>query len=967
MRMIRKWLVLAGVVVMLLGSSTGAAESSIEQSFKSPPESARPYTWWHWQNGNISKEGITKDLEAMKAVGIAGFQLFDVNWQTPAGPVVHNTPEFHDMVAFAFSESDRLGLKAGFNNSSGWTSSGGPWITPETSMKMVVWSETQRSASDSVPVALAKGNFRGLRPKKRIETDFYRDIVVLAFPTPKDADYRLDDWLMKGLNNHFGKSDSWLPDLRQAPADAVIAADSVIDVSERMKADGTLDWTPNNGEWTVLRFGYRPTGVLNRPAMNGGEGLEVDKLDRAAVELHWNTFVDKMIQDAEGTSALTEILIDSYEVGMQNWTEGFAKAFRKRRGYDLLPMMTALTGRIVNDTETTDRIFWDLRVTCAELMHENYFGYFAEKCRELGILYAVEPYGSGTFDAAEMTLMGDVSMTEFWQHENERNLWLWTTQIVSSGAHLSGNSIVGAESFTDMSGDWKAYPGGLKQLGDQAFAGGVNRYYFHSFAHQPFHDSVQPGMIFGQFGGNFHRNNTWFLKSRGWMDYIARCQFLMQSGTYEADVLVLYGDERGFNSFLRHRYNEHTYEEPVDMNEIPGLSFDLGGMASLNDLSVDDQGVIRVTHKGKRLETGYQLLLLKRADLMLPERVAKLGKLADQGAKIFAPRPLRSPSYGNHEKRDKKLNALVKKYWDTGLIQSPEAFDAAVAKLTKDCEVPESVLFNHHRIGEDEFYFLSNQKKEAREVTATFRVSGKQPELWNPLTGETRDARNWKALADGRTEVRFEMPAIGSLFVAFREPTASKGNTAPKIIDKELMALNDDWSVSFDPKWGPKAPVTFDKLTAWNESADEAIKHFSGSAVYHKTFTLPEGKDASSLKLDLGQVDVMARVTLNGKDLGLLWCPPFQVNIGDAVKSGKNSLEIEVTNLWINRMIADAAFPYDEKIYSQIRDGQPLPASSKRKTFMFEHKNVHPKKTDALRPSGLVGPVRLYEEVEKGS
>ena len=991
MRKIGKFLVLAGVVVAMLGSSTGTAESSLEKSFKSPPESARPYTWWHWVNGNVSKAGITNDLEAMKAVGLAGFQLFDANWSIPAGPVVHNSPAFHDMVTFAFSEADRLGLKSGFNNSSGWSSSGGPWITPEKSMKIIVWSETPRSASDADPVALPKGDFLGIPSKatakgKRI--DFYRDIVVLAFPTPKDEEYRIENWLMKGLNSQEGRPDTYIPDFRTSPEDAVIAADAVIDVTERMRADGTLEWTPESGAWTVVRFGYKSTESINRPAAHGGQGLEVDKLNRDAVEFHWNSFIDKMIQNANGSPQFSEILIDSYEVGMQNWTEGFAEEFSKRRGYDLLPMMVGLTGRILDNTETTERILWDLRVTAADLMHENYFGYFAEKCRELGLTYAVESYGQGTFDAPEMTLMADVPLTEFWNRPTDRNIWTWTSQIVTSGAHLSGNPIVGAEAFTSLQGDWTVHPGGIKRWGDRAFVRGVTRYYFHTSAHQPFDESVQPGMTFSRFGGNFHRNNTWFLKSRAWMDYIARCQFLLQSGSYQADVLVLYGDERGFNSLIGE-------SERPDMDEIPGLNFDLGGMASLNDLSVDDEGVIRVTHKGKRLDIGYQLLLIKRADLMLPERVAKIGKLAEQGAKIFAPKPLRSPSYSKHKKRDKKLNALVKKYWDTGLIKSPDAFDAAVAKLTKDCKlqlagglrskiakphpdtgfhVPDTgwspvfdkVLFNHHKIGEDDFYFLSNQEEEAVEGTATFRVSGKQPELWNPVTGETHDAPNWKMLDDGRTEVQFDLPAAGSLFVAFREPSSSKGNTAPKLIDKELMALNDQWTVSFDPKWGPKAPVKFDTLTPWNESADEAIKYFSGSAVYRKTFTLSKINDASSLKLDLGQVDVMARVKLNGKDLGLLWCPPFEVNIGDAAKPGKNKLEIEVTNLWVNRMIADSAIPYDEEIYSQIRDGQPFPASSQRKTFRFQvSSGVYPKPTDPLSPSGLIGPVRLYEEVEK--
>jgi len=940
-------------MTMTLFMGTLLQAQTLEKSFKSPPDSAKPYTWWHWVNGNVSKKGITKDLEAMKAVGLGGFVLFDASVGIPGGPVKYNSTQDHQLRSFAIAEADRLGLDAGMNNASGWSSTGGPWVTPEHSMKRVVWSETTVRAGDPAPVRLGIGK-KLKKSHHMMDVDFYRDIAVLAFPTPKNGAYRIERWTKKALYDHGAKGIDFIPDLRPTPADAVIAAESVVDVTDRMSADGHLDWTPDSGEWTVVRFGFRSTGSVNRPATSKGKGLEIDKLSRAAVDLHWDKYVNRLIANGKGSSALTTICIDSFEVGMQNWTDDFPQEYKKRRGYELTPKLLCMTGRVIDDTETTERVLWDVRVTVAELMQENYFGYFAEKCHQHGLKLQLEPYGSGPFDATATALIGDTVLTEFWQRQANRNLWIWTAQIVSSGAHLSGNPIAGAEAFTSMKADWTAHPGLLKQWGDLAFARGINRYYFHTFAHQPFHDSVQPGMTFGPYGGNFHRNNTWFTKSKGWMDYIARCQFLMQSGSYQADVLVLYGDGRGFNSFI-------AGNEPVDMNEIPGLSFDLGGMASLNDLSVDDEGLIRVTHKGKLLDTGYQVLLLKRADMMLPERLAKLGKLADRGAKIIAPKPLRSPTYSNHQQADAELAALVKKYWDSGLIQTPDAFDAAVANLTKDCELPESVLFNHHRIGEDDFYFLSNQKEEAREVTATFRVSGKQPELWNPLTGETQDARNWKVLDDGRTEVRLQMPVAGSLFVAFRKPTSSKGKSAPPAKPQELLSLNTDWSVAFDPKWGPAKPVKFDTLVPWNEHADEEIKYFSGSAVYRKSFTLPEISKGASLKLDLGQVGVMARVTLNGKDLGLLWCPPFEVDISAAAKPGNNQLEIEVTNLWINRMIGDEAFKY-KNVFTKIREGQPLPADSQRKTFEFRFKGgnaKHWKTTDALRPSGLIGPVRI--------
>lgn len=941
--------------------TANAINEVFRKLFIDPPDSAKPHTWWHWVNGNVSQSGITQDLEAMKAVGIGGFILFDASVLIPAGPVAFNSDKDHELRSFALAEANRLGLDAGFNNASGWSSTGGPWVTPEHSMKMLVWSETQLSADHSGSIKLGVGKRVGEKAHRMIDVDFYRDVAVLAYPTPVNDKYRLEGWLEKGLYNHRAKGIHFIPDLRAAPAEAVISADSIIDLTDRMDADGNLDWTPPyRGSWTVIRFGYISTGSTNRPASQGGEGLEIDKLSRQALDHHWNTYIDKLIPDGKGKPALTTICIDSYEVGMQNWTDDFRQEFFKRRGYELTPMLLGLTGRILDNTETTERVLWDMRVTVAELMHENYFGYFAEKCHERGLWLMLEPYGSGPFDATTAALIGDRVLTEFWQYQCDRNLWVWTAKIVSSSAHLSGNPIVGAEAFTSMKGNWQEHPAYLKIWGDKAFARGINRYYFHTFAHQPFDDSVQPGMTFGPYGGNFHRNNTWFPKSRGWMDYIARCQFLMQSGSYQADVLVLYGDERGFNSFL-------DSNEPPDMQEIPGLNFDLGGMASLDDLSVDENGTIRVTHKGRLLDTGYKLLLLKRADLMLPQHVAKLGKLADQGARIFAPKPLRSPSYSNHEEADVTLQTLINHYWDNELIQLPQAFKDAVTKLVPDCELPESMAFNRHRIGEADVYFISNQKAEAREVTATFRVAGKQPELWNPLTGQTRNASNWKVVPDGRTQVRFDLGPAGSTFVVFCKPTTSKGQTMPKAEIRELLILNDDWVVAFDPKWGPENPVVFDHLVPWNKHANEAIKYFSGSAVYRKAFKLSAIDKSAILQLDLGQVDVMAHVKLNGKDLGLLWCPPFLVDISKVVKTGENILEIEVTNLWINRLIGDETFPY-ENIYASIRNGQPLSEESLRKTFEFRFDGGNEKhwdKTSALRSSGLIGPVRIMKTTQQ--
>jgi len=565
------------ITFLLVGlSKFPALAQDIEKSFQTPPASSRPYTWWHWMNGNITKEGITKDLEAMKLVGLGGFQQFDAGLAVPVGNILFNSDQYHDLIKFTVKEAERLGLDMGFNNSSGWSSTGGPWITPENSMKVLIWSELKINKGVSTPIKLVlpeinKDQQKGKDPKKY---DFYRDVAVFAFPTPKDDEYRLKDWQEKTLYSPDAKADQFVPYTKNAPADAIISEGKVLNLTDKMDSHGKLNWEPSGGNWTVVRMGYTTTGAEVRPGSKGGSGLEVDKLSRKAVDIHWDALINKIIADADGSTALTTVLIDSYEVGMNNWTENFDHEFFKRHGYHIIPYLLCMTGRVLDNTETTERVLWDVRSTVAELMQENYFGYFAEKCHERGLKLAIEPYGSGTFDAPVTTLLADIPMTEFWQAP-VRNLWEWTSQIVSSGVHLSGGSIVGEESFTSMDGDWRSHPYLLKQYGDRAFANGVNRYYFHTFVHQPFNDGVKPGMTFGRFGGNFHRNNTWYLKSKAWMDYIARCQFIFQQGSWQADVLALYGDERGFNNFL-------SKKEAPDMQNISGKKFDLGGIGSLN-------------------------------------------------------------------------------------------------------------------------------------------------------------------------------------------------------------------------------------------------------------------------------------------------------------------------------------------------------------------------------------------------
>ena len=322
-------------------------------------------------NGNITREGITADLEAMKQIGLGGAQIFNVSEGIPLGPIKYMSPEWLALVKHAATEADRIGLELCMHNCAGWSSSGGPWVTPEFAMQQVTISETT-----------ARGPTRLAAVLKQPETkkDFYRDIAVLAFPTPADAAARIKDIKAKaGYESRYGQ----LPALVEYPATAVIPRDAIVDLTSRLKIDGLLDWDVPAGNWTILRIGYTPTGAVNAPSPDSGRGLECDKLSKAGLDAHWNNSMAKVIQELGPLAGktLNNLLIDSYEVGHQNWTRTFREDFKQRRGYDPLMYLPTLTGRIVESGEVSERFLWDMRRTIADLFADNYYSYFAELCR----------------------------------------------------------------------------------------------------------------------------------------------------------------------------------------------------------------------------------------------------------------------------------------------------------------------------------------------------------------------------------------------------------------------------------------------------------------------------------------------------------------------------------------------------------------------------------------------------------
>ncbi len=996
--------------VLLVALAISARGDDLESGFKSPPDSARPHTWWHWMNGNVTKEGITKDLEAMKRIGLGGFQAFSVTDKIPPGPVKYMSPEWLDMMGHAVHEADRLGLQMCMHNCAGWSSSGGPWITPELSMQELVFSETQATGGKDLEIQLSQ-------PEAKL--NFYRDIAVVAFPTLKgDADgktgFRLSDWTWKIDRNSpraDRKPDSQImPDSRTAPDGDVIHRKDIVILTDKMDERGNLKWSAPAGDWTIVRFGHTTTGRTDHPAPEGGEGLECDKLSKAAAKFSWDHTVARVMEQAGPLvgKAFNNVLIDSYEVGFTNWTGGFDKIFEKHSGYDLIPYLPAITGRVIDNVDTTERFLWDFRRTIADTMAENYFGAFKELAHQNHMVLSIEPYGPGGFDDFQIAAVADIPMGEFWV--DRPDAWhFWSVKLASSAAHALGEQFAGAESFTagPPGSSFRNHPYTLKTLGDTYFARGLNRIIFHSNVHQPWGDDVLPGMTMGPHGIQMNRNNTWHKEARPWMDSLARTQFVLQQGQYVSDLCYLAAEDAPQTPLNRQ-----------DMSPIPpaGYDYDVLHASLVMQMSVKDG---RLTMPSGM---SYRVLVLPNNPRMRPELLAKIKELADAGASIYGPRPVASPSLQDQPKSDERVKQLGEELWGSGKIQSNMPLDDYLTslKLPPDFEYrwhdhePVQINAAHRHVGDREVYFVANAQRRPVEFEATFRAQG-AIELWHPEDGSIEPYYVNDPTNEHRTKLPMYLDPAQSVFVVFHGKSGKDTFTsftqaghmpadgsklvrddgklmvdgfangayiasavkATKTVKIEQLAgptdLTGPWTVHFPKGWGAPESIEFPKLIDWTNSGNFDIQHFSGTATYRLKFPVKaEQLSAGTLaQLDLGDVQVMATVKLNGKDLGLLWKPPFRVDVTQALKEGDNDLEVRVTNLWINRLIGDDNYPPQvdylktngiEAIPQWLLEGKPRP-ESKRKTFITWR---HYTATDPLSPSGLLGPVKLIwgKEVE---
>ncbi len=926
--------------------------------FASPPDDFKPWALYWWFQGATSPEGITRDLEEMRRQGIAGIFIFsgihgDPN--APEGPAFMSD-EWRDSIRHTEREAHRLGLKIGLNLCDGWNA-GGPWVGREDAVKDLVWSEIAVDGGRRLDIALPRPAFGETRigfgaTVPRPNLSWYRDVVVLACPVNDRQTWEVD---------------------------------RAIDLTDSVRA-GRLRWSAPAGRWTILRFGCVLNGAQTKlnPAI---PGWEVDPLSAEAMDRHFAQTGAKLAEDAGALvgSTVKYVHVDSWEIGDPTWTLKLPDEFSRRRGYDMLPYLPALAGKVVTSADISDRFKLDYRRTIADLIAENYYGRLAQLAHGVGLRLNSQAGGAGgmythNIDALQCLGACDIPMGEYWTNFDSLNRIVVDAGVAAPvfqndrpfpdsnhgsirqaaiAARIYGRPICHAEAFTGIKDDWTEDPYFLKPAADRAFCLGLTRNVL-SFSVAQADISAKPGYQWEHVGTHFDRNITWWNSSHAFFTYLARCQYMLTRGTFAADILYFAGE--AIPNYVV------TDEKPV-----PGYDFDavnaqvlLTRLDTANGMAVLPGGL------------SYRYLVLPEGGVpwMSAEVLGKIAELVERGMSLVGPRPSTAP--GLSDRSGARTRALADTLWGPeragirtvgrGRVIWGRTLEDVLRSegLAPDLEIggladPRQVDWIHRRLPDGDAYFIANFSEDELSLEPIFRVAARAPELWDPVTGEIRRLSQYRETGD-RTAVPIRLASRQSLFILFRSPGSMSGAASQNFpVAQPVQTLSGPWEVSFDPEWGPSAPVRFDELVDWATHPDEDIRYYSGSATYRKRFDLTPGTRRPRF-LDLGAVKNLAEVRLNGQRLGIVWTAPWRVDISSAVRRSGNRLEIEVTNLWPNRLIGDARLPREQRrTVTNVRTYDRVLTANTPFFRICPHctERIRTGEERALLPSGLIGPVRL--------
>jgi hypothetical protein len=967
-------------IAIVLAAATGGAavdDGFTSAEFHAPPARCAPHVTWQWVGYNITKEGITKDLESMKNAGVGGAIIFQI---TSAGtsrfaPVANTyspgveyyNDKWFALLRHAAREASRLGLELGLHNCIGWSVSGGPWIKPENTMQRVVWTERRITGPHPYDKFL---------DQPACKLNYYKDIAVLLVPDGEPAPGR------------------------------------IINVTDKMRPDGRLTCDIPKGKYTIYRFGHTPTGAKPNAAPENRDALEADKMSARSMSLHMQNVLEplkKHLGEYIGRS-FKVIHFDSYEAGGQDWTPLMQEEFQARKGYDILPWLPVLAGRVIENRKSSEGFRRDLNAAISDMFLEYSFQLPKKMIHEAGLEMQNEPYATGpgnvarpfdTFDAARIS---DRPTTEFWFHRRRDELDIWQ---VNAAIPFFGKTILSAEAFSGRGehSRWNETPARLKYSGNIAFSRGVNRMVLHHWVHQPFPDNIKPGMSMGPWGTHFGRNQTWYEPGKAWLAYLTRSQYLLQQGEKVSDFVSL-----------------GAYMPGGDV---------ISEKTLYNHVSIKNGLITGPT------ERTYHLLVVPDKAALTLAALEKMEKLIAQGAVVLGPKPAAPAPCRDFASISKKFKKLADRIWGNDALPSTGEHAYGQGKVFWGCtpehalrrlniapsikfldtgNADDDICWQHRTAGNAEIFYFSKIGEKPGHLNLSLRAKNKTPEIWNPETGEIAPVAVWRPTDTG-TDISLSLKPNQALFVVFREPvsrqdfiaavdcsasrdcysveqnagnagwtvkSATPGNYIVRTTRGEILratvgdlpaavSFDGAWTVEFKPPGGDTFSTTFAKLESWTLSRDERIKYFSGTAVYTNTFQVDRDNISDSLSavLDLGTVKELASVTINGKFVTTLWHAPFETDITNYIKHGKNEIRIAVTNTWANRLIGDNQYPGDcewgvgtpaegrplLKFPDWLLENKPRP-SGRRQAFSTWNYFDTPQKS-VLLDSALLGRVRL--------
>jgi hypothetical protein len=957
-----------------MAQPTKVSQPLSEQMFAEPDSTYYPGVYYYWCSyGKDSKTAITLDLEEMKAKKIQRVQEIDYGREVYADYewLVIGSPQWNELIRHAALESKRLGLD--FGVSTGAISAAGPWITPDEGAQRYVWADSTIEGGATIELQL---------PVPGGKDRYYKDIAILVMPV-KEA----------------------------------VSLKEVVDVSSKVDTSGVLRWNAPAGRWKIMRTGFKPTYSVSTP--NQGYFFSLDHLRKSVYQKFFNRFIGDLYHSMtkDERSAFKFIQADSYEGGAVSWTAAFRDEFKKRRGYDPAPYLPVLAGTIIDSKEVSARFKYDYRLTVSDLFVDFYRNARSVIHRD-GLIATFQSSGPHQHyaDALYCQKYSDIPIGEFWVPAKTHRTTLENQILLKeavSAAHIYGKTCVSTETFTSIGPQWEESPWSMKGTADRGFCEGANQIYFHTYCQSP-SLTAKPGYTYVA-GTHFNRHITWWDYCYDWIAYLTRCHYMLRQGVPVVDVCFWYGE-----GYQRKIYRQETprlgrqYQYDYTNSDVI-----LTRMSARDGHIVMPDGMIyNVLVMPEAQSVSLDVFGFKAAGTEQPQNgvsvevMKKLRELVKDGATIVGDKPTKSVGLRNYEANDKTVERIADDMWGVegtssggvdrrfgkGRVVSGKSLSEVLAsnsvlpdfEYKSSCRDSSDIDFIHRRTSNEDIYFVANLIEQTDTLSATFRVTGKTPQIWDAADGAIYSVPDYTD--DGvRITIPLAFDPYGSMFVVFRSSTqivslqerlsVKQGKQTVSLQERlsvkpcrylpsykdnsSSLEITSPWQVTFDAKWGgPAETLIYDHLQLWNESPDARIKYYSGTAVYRNVFNLTGDVIANAVKqseltssvianaakqsrnnaivLELGDLYNIAEVHINGKNLGTVWKKPYIKDITEAVKEGENIVEIKVTNVWFNRLAGDSMLPDDKQ----------FTVTTKRIKEQFN-------KNRPLKPSGLLGPVKV--------